>query len=341
SQKKISLIPYPEAMNPLVIIPYANKTFTNYFLSEINRLNQEGRPYIMAGGINAPIQGAFEEGLRHPQMARYNGTVTNMVILPVSEPHSEILPRSSNMTSVFVQWKNDLASIVKNDDMALLVLRPEDLANPRYARNFSDLFDYAHQLGVTETTPDKIADHFRKLQEVTYNASQAGDSATINVTNQNDVEVDGITFRVQLPILENESYRIENGRLVRTSAEDGQVSLYVATDIPAHDSRTIAVLPALPRRNLSIETAQFPIEGLVRFYVVDDRQQTLKNTTVTIDGALYETDEHGMVEVPLARGYHQVTAFKPGYEPASQTVEVNGRLYLLFKLYSKLVNHSS
>jgi hypothetical protein len=340
-QKKISLIPYPEGINPLVIIPYANLTFTNYFLSEIHRLDGEGQPFIMAGGINAPIQGAFDQGLRHPQMAMYNGTTTSMVILPVSEPHSEILPRSTNMTSVFTQWKNVLNSVVKNDDMALLVFRPEDVSNPRYAGNFSELFDYALRLGVTENSPDRIADHFRKLQKITYNATQEGDSASIFLTNSNDQEVDGVTFMVQLPPLETGSYRIANGRLVRTKTDGGQVDIYVATDIPAHESKTISVVPGLVRRRLFIEVAQYPIEGPVRMYVVDDSQKTLRNTTVTIDGSVYETDQNGMVEVELNRGFHKVTAFRPGYDQTSMTLEVNGRLYLLYKLYSKMINHSS
>jgi len=340
-QKKISLAPYPEGMNPLIIIPYANLTFSNYFLSEIDQLDEEGRPFIMAGGINSPIQGAFDEGLRHPQMAVYNGNTTNIVILPVSEPQSSILSRSSNVTSVFSQWMNVLNSVAKNDDMALFIFRPEDVRNPKYSENFLELFEYARQLGVTNSSPDKIADHFKKLQKISYNASQDGDSASISLTNSNDQEVDGVTFKIQLPILETGSYRIENGRLVRTKLEGDQVLLYVATDISAHESKNILVVPSEERKKLSIEVAQYPIVGPVRVYILDDKQNTLPKTTVTIDGTLYMTDKNGMVEVDLDRGFHEVMAFKPGYDKASRTIEVNGRLYMLLKYYSKVINHTS
>lgn len=340
-QKKITLHSYPDGSIPLIVIPYANLTLPSYFQSEISQMSEENRSYIITGGLNPPVRGIFEEGLRHPEMAQYNGNGTNIVILPISEPQSYSLLLSGNATNVFTQWRNVLESVVKNDDMALFVFRPEEVANSKYSSDFLGLFEYAKELGLTDTTPDKIADHFRKLQKIAYNASQDGDSASITVINSNDQEADGVTFKIQLPRLETGSYRIENGRLARMKEEGEQVILYVSTDIPAHGSKQIYIHPNFERKQLAIDVTQYPIEGPVHIFILDDKQKRLPKTTITVDGMLHVTDMNGMVEVELNRGFHDIMAFKPGYNKATRRIEVNGRLYMIIKYYNKLINHTS
>ena len=184
-------------------------------------------------------------------------------------------------------------------------------------------------------------DYYSKNVKWNKGTMEDGDSASITVINSNDQEADGVTFKIQLPRLETGSYRIENGRLARMKEEGEQVILYVSTDIPAHGSKQIYIHPNFERKQLAIDVTQYPIEGPVHIFILDDKQKRLPKTTITVDGMLHVTDMNGMVEVELNRGFHDIMAFKPGYNKATRRIEVNGRLYMIIKYYNKLINHTS
>jgi hypothetical protein len=196
-------------------------------------------------------------------------------------------------------------------------------------------------MGLTTTSPENIADHLRKIQHIAYNTSQDSDQASISLKNLGGEVIEGVTFRVKLPRLERGGYRVTGGRIVRTTASQNETALYVATDLEPHGSGSILIAPDFEREKLAIDVTQLPIEGSVHIFILDAKSNRLANTLVSIDGNDYTTDKNGLVAVDLNRGPHQVIAFKPGYDRARKTIEVNGRLYLIYRFFNKLFQRSA
>ena len=135
--------------------------------------------------------------------------------------------------------------------MVLLLLRSQDIGDPLYTESFVQLFSYAREKGLTFTSPARIADHFKQLQNISYSGFIDGDMASIQVKNTNHVKVRNVTFKVTLPILVNGNYRVNDGDIVRTKHENNQSILYIRTEIPADSTKNIIIEPDMPKKNFS------------------------------------------------------------------------------------------
>jgi hypothetical protein len=330
-QRGIDLYPYPDGIIPMTIletIPDSSK----YNLNIIKEMDARKIPFLVTETISPPYYGLWDEGLRQPQMATYKGSTTDLVLLPVSDPPSNLLARMQDPGQFFPQWKAVIDSVAKNDDMAIFSFRTQDIENPAYSERFSEFFEYARQMGLTSTTPKNIADHYRKLQKVTYTTSMENDRATITVVNGNGEQVTGVTFKVAMPSLEEGDYQVSGGRIVRVKESDDKTIVYVATDLAPYESRTIQVDPGFERKHLHIVLPLYPIEGVVSIVVRGESEEPLKGAIVTIDGIPYETDAKGIVAVEMKRGRHQVSVEKGGYLKETFSIDVKGRIYLLHHL---------
>ncbi len=356
NENRISLYPYPDGIIPLILCGYDSGGATQRYgridtfeigndsaeYTEVtgvvrltNTLNgvfddgKRGIPYTISIGVNPPYDNIlFCEGLRHPQMAQYQGEPTGTVMLPESEPRTVMLLRLKTQEEFFTDWKNVIRSVSSNDDMALFLMRPEDVENPMYSQDFQGILAYADEYGLTHAKPGQIARHFSNMQQITCNSSFELDKATITVTNENAFPVDGVTFAIRMPRLDEDVYGVSNGEIKRTVQYSDQTVLYVSVDLESQQSRTITLKPTLEKKHLSVEIPSSLKEGTVTFVVRDEEGQLVENAQIMIDDMPYLTNEYGNVSVQLRRGSYELTIEKAGY--MKETRDITIRSYFSF-----------
>ncbi|GAB7016045.1 peptidase associated/transthyretin-like domain-containing protein [Methanogenium cariaci] len=357
NENRISLHPYPDAITPLILCGYdsgrntmrygktdtfaiGNNSVEYTDVSGVMRLrnslnsvlNDKERkiPYTISVVVSPPYDNIlYCEGLRHPQMAYYHGEQTGTVILPESEPRTEFLSNRYTRQEFFSDWKNVIRSVSANNDMALFLMRSEDVENPIYSQNFQDIFSYAEEYGLTAVEPGEIADHFKNLQQVSFDSSVEMDEAVIRVTNENDVPVEGVTFVVRMPILDEGVYVADNGKIEKTNLYFDQDILWISVDLEAHQSKTISVRPSLTKKKLFIDIPDSLKEGMVKIIVRDDKGQPMKNARITIDDMPYTTSGYGNVSLYLRRGSYELTVEKAGYLKETLNIDVNSYFSVL------------
>ncbi|MDG6251634.1 hypothetical protein, partial [Methanocalculus sp.] len=290
-QQSIELHPYSSGIIPIVIVK-EHTVLSRYDFSVIQELLDAQESYFIANTVNPPYRGIlYDEGLRQPQMAIYQGKTTDLVLLPASYPPSTSLSRD-DPEDVFMNWRAVIDSVAENNDMALFIFRNADIENPEYAGMFIDLFDYAQRSGLTTTTPKAIADHYRKLQQVSFTASQELDSASISVTNSNPEPLSGVTFRVVMPKLDEGEYQVSGGSVARTQTSGDYIIIYASVNLAPQETRTIMIKPNIERKDLIIDVPEYIIEQKVSLIVRGEDGQPIKNAFVTIEGfpIPFETD---------------------------------------------------
>jgi len=298
-----------------------------------------GVPYMISVGVSPPYNNIlFDEGLRHPQMALYHGEPTGTVILPESEPRTEMLTSRKTREEFFTDWKNVIRSVSANGDMALFLMRSQDAENPLYANDFLDILDYAGQNGLTPAKPGDIADHFTKLQQITYNSSFEMDEAVIMVRNENDFPVQGVTFVVRMPVLDGDSYAVDNGEIQRKVRDVSDQVLSISVDLGPHQSKTIYVRPSRAKKHLSVEIPASPKEGAISIIVRDEEGRPVTRALIMIDDMPYNTNEYGNVSIDLRRGSHEITVEKAGYLKETRTITVSSYVSFLEEMLTSFFN---
>ncbi|MCC7564973.1 MAG: hypothetical protein KO206_01665 [Methanomicrobiaceae archaeon] len=337
-QKSIELHQYPDGIIPMAIIEEIPGPF-RYDLAAIKAQIDRRAPYMITAPIRPPFRGIlYEEGLRRPQIAVYQGSATELVLLPASDPPSTALQRE-DPDGIVAQWRMVIDSVAKNNDMALFAFRTADMQNPEYSRRFDDLFDYARRSGLTPTTPEAIADHYRKLQMVSYTASRELDTATITVASSNSEPISGVTFRATMPRLDEGEYRVTGGTVANIRDSGDNVVIYASVNLAPYETRTLTIEPDMPRKQLAIVVPEYPIEKRVQIMVKGEDSEPIRKASVTIEGfpIPFETDAKGIVKVELPRGTYRVTVENPGYKKETFTMDVVGRIYALHHLiYDRL-----
>jgi len=329
-QRSVELYPYPYGIIPMGIIDELSGPL-GYELPVVKALLEVQASYFIADSINPPVRGIFyDEGLRHPQMAIYQGKTTDLVLLPASYPPSTSLSRE-DPDVLFANWRAVINSVAKNDDIALFVFSTADIENPEYAGMFSDLIDYARRSGLAITTPETIADHYRKLQKVSFVASQEIDSVLINVTNSNPEYMSGVTFKVIMPMLEEGNYQVAGGNIERTKNSGDSVIIYASVNLAPHQTQTINIEPAIQRKEFVIDVPEYIIENEVSITVRGYDDKPISNAYVIVEGSSirFKTDEDGILQIELPRGIYMVTIEKAGYFTQTFAIEVRGRIYTL------------
>lgn len=353
NENRISLHPYPYGITPLVLcgydcggntmrygrvdtfaignnsVEYTDVTGVLRLRSTlINVLNDKEKeiPYTISIAVNAPYENIlYCEGLRHPQMAQYNGEMTGTVILPESEPRTQMLSSHYTKQEFFSDWKNVIRSVSTNNDMALFLMRPEDVENPIYSQDFLDIISVAEEYGLTITEPEVIASHFKNLQQITFDSFFEMDEAVITVTNNNDVPVKGVTFEVRMPRLDGDVYVADNGKIDKAVPYFSQNIVYISVDLEEHETKTISIKPGHSKKKLSVEIPDSLKEGMVTIVVRDNEGEPIENALITIDDQPYTTNEYGNVSMDLRRGSYELTVEKAGY--LKETLNIDVRSY--------------
>ena len=308
-------------------------TNLNYDLDTVKVLVDEQMPFILAIPVNPPIKGMFSSGFRNPDIAYYNGEPTDLVMFPVSYPLSTSLLFAPDPADVFSNWETILSEAVTNDEMALFIIRSDEMGNPLFVDQFINLTSYARSEGLTFTTPDEIADHFRKLRKVDYNGTINNDEATIRVTNRNNEIVRNVTFKVIMPVLKRGDYQAVNATISRKIIRGPWVWLYITRDLDPKQSADITISPAEKKEDLFIDLPQQPIEGSLSLSVKDKDGVPVENADVNIDMKRYTTDKNGIAQVPLTRGQHDMTIQSPGYNTLVKVINVKGRIYIIKNIF--------
>jgi hypothetical protein len=297
-----------------------------YNLDTIRTLDDHLLSFILSNRVNRPIEGVYDEGYRNPQLAYYNGEPTDIVMMPVSYPPSTSLYTQTDPSVVFSQWYTILNEVSDNDEMVVFLINSADLNDPGYSGQFSSLFSDAEKKGYTFTSPDIIANHFRLLQNVEYSGYSDMDTASITVKNNNDKAVDKVTFKVTLEDLSSGNYITSQGKIVKTEVNNGTVSVYVSTDIPAHTTQTLVIKPDATRKSLNIQFPQFLSEGPMKITVSDEVGKPIKDAEVIFDTNFYRTGKDGTVTLNAHRGIYTIIVQSPGYEKYSNLIKVKGIL---------------
>ncbi len=292
----------------------------------IKTLNDNRISYLFSGQVNRPIQGIFDEGYRNPQMAYYDNKTTGVVLMPVSYPTSSSLYIQEDPSVIFSQWNDIINEVADNDELIVFLFNTAEIGDPAYSSQFSDLFSYAKEKGYTFTTPEIIADHYRQLQNIEYSGYTDMDMASVNVTNNNNQTVEKVTFKVVLDKLTAGNYSTSNGKIVKTEMNNETETVYVSTDIPAHTTQNLVIIPDTPRKNLDIQFPKFLTEGPIKILVKDTEGKPVKDAEVVFDSNFYQTGKDGTVTVNAHRGTYMIIIQNPGYKKYSHLVEVKGQL---------------
>jgi hypothetical protein len=328
-----SLIDYMND-NDVTMIGYMPVSM-NYNLDTLNIISEKNIPFMLSDTLNPPYYGSFGLVNKNPRMAVFHGESKNIALLPVSNPMSTALSSLKDNTEIFSAWKATMDEANSTDGMILFILRAEDIGNPDFTEEFKALIEYAKNNGLTFTTPDVIVQHYKNIQNIQYSSSLDGDEATINLTNNNDHLVQGVTFRIELPELKKGKYNVSEGTLVKTKSENGQVIIYASTDILAHATKEITVKPDSPRDKIVVTMPQQPIEGGLRISITDTAGKPLQNADAIIDSKYYKPDPNGYVNVNLKRGVYLLKIQCPGFETQSSTLNVKGRFYVIEQIFKK------
>ena len=200
------------------------------------------------------------------------------------------------------------------------------MGDPAYSSQFSSLFSYAQAKGYTFTSPELIADHYRQLQNVEYSGFTDMDTASINVTNNNDNLIQKVTFKVVLDELTDGNYITSVGKIVKSEVNNGTESIYVSTDVPAHTSQNLIITPDSVRKSMFIQFPQVISEGQIKISVNDDEGKPIKDAEVYFGSDFYRTRKDGTVIVNGHRGTYAITIQSPGYKKYANSLEVKGQL---------------
>lgn len=326
-----SLIEYVNNEN-IALIGYMPGSL-DYNLDTVKILSDKKIPFMISNTISPPIFGRYGLDYKDPQMARYHSEAANVTMLPISSFTSDDLSTYGGNTELFSAWNASIDEAASTDGMAYFVIRARHIGISNYSDDFDNLITSAKNKGLTFTTPDVIADYFNEIQNIRYSGSLEGDMASINLTNNNDNMVRGITFRIVLPALRTGGYNVSRGTVVKTIEKNNNIIVYVSTDISAHASQDIWVEPGAPRDKLNVTIPQNPIEGRVPISITDPNGSPLKDVDVIIDAKYYQPDTQGNVYVDLPRGIHNLQIQYPGYEKYSTTLDVKGRINLIEQLF--------
>jgi hypothetical protein len=329
-----SLIAYAND-NDVQLIGYM-PDMLSYNLDTLKTIYDKQIPFILSNSLNPPYLGSVGVVNKDPQRATYHNMPMDVALLPITYPMSGSL---SNLSShrenaeVFAAWNASINEAVMTDGMILFIIKTEDIGNPDYIENFKTLIAYAKSEGLTFTTPDTIANHFNKIQNIQYSGSIKNDIAIINLTNNNDEAVQQVTFRVILPALNTGNYKASGGKIVKIKEGTGIVTVYVRSDISAHATQTITIEPDTFREKIIVTVPRQLIEGQNTISIKDKNGKPLKNAYVIIDAKYYNPDAKGEVTVDLPRGIHKIEIRQPGYEIYNSILNVRGRIYLIEQFF--------
>lgn len=303
----------------------------NYNLQTIETLEDENRGFIIGTKANAPYMGLYENGLRYPKFAYFNGDETGVVILPVSMPTSDSLRPEYDVEKTLESWKAAIDASMKYDEMCLFVWNPDRVGMPRYREGVVEVVGYAQSKGLTFRRPDEIERHFKLLRNITTEVFNSIDNVQLKVHNENDVEVEGIGFKVVLPKIEGSCPYRSNGTIVRTSSKTAKCDIYISVDVDPMVTVLITVEPNLTKKQFSI-TLESEIVGSTLVSVKDASGIPVGKAVVYVDAMIFETDGNGLANIDVNRGSYYMKVEKAGFETETMILDVKGKVFTLWEI---------
>ncbi|MFZ0005598.1 MAG: hypothetical protein WAK45_06915 [Methanoregula sp.] len=298
-----------------------------YNLDTLKIISDDHFSLMLPTYVSPPYYGIIGQQIRDPELAMYHNSPTNIALLPVSAPTSSELSSQIDPFTTLSAWKATIDESVAMNEMALFIIRSGDIGNPAYTDYIQSLISYANNNGLTFTTPDVIAEHYKEIQNIQYNGTVLNDVAMINMTNKNNKSATQVAFQVILPTLESGEYYVSKGKIVRMTQDNGNVILDISTDIPAYQTQEILVQPMEPRGKIIVNLPKHMTEGLLNIKLQDEAGEPLRNAEVIIDTKYYLANAQGEVDVNLNRGIHTIKIQCPGFETYQSNLDVKGRLF--------------
>ncbi len=302
-------------------------------MDSIKVLSNNNIQFAQALTVPSPFLEFSREGLRHPQTAYYHGTETGIVLIPVTLPGSSTLRPDYNVEKVFSQWKDTMDSVVEDGGMAVFLWEADDIGNPDYTDKFMELIDYSKTKGMSFMTPDEITNHFKLLNKISTNVTRGIDFFILNVSNDNPLEVKGITYKLNMPVLNYSCpYSSENARIYRPEIRETKCRIYVSLDLKAGEQKNIKIESNNNKGNFELDLSNV-YDGNSLILVRDGDGKPVDKAIVYIDSRRLESNNKGEVNALIRRGLHKITVEKPGFVSKTNEIEVRGRIYKLFGFF--------
>lgn len=299
-----------------------------YDLETVNALYNEGILFAELIPVGYPYYMYNQEGLRHLQLAYYNGTRISLVIFPVSTPDSSYLREGLDTGERISLWARTIDASVEYDDMVNLQWDTSRIGSPRYINEVGNLTQYIISKGMTFTTPERLARHYLLMQNVSLTAFKGIDAITLRIENRNPIPMNDATVRVVLPKINFQCpYIVENAKISRTKEDYRSCIYYVSTALRGGESKVIAIRPDMKRKGFSLFIEDNLIEGEVCLNIRDNEKKPVVDAFVTISGERYKTNINGRFCTYLKKGEYTLKLEKPGYETTTFELTVKSKLY--------------
>ncbi|HED00849.1 MAG TPA: hypothetical protein ENN18_10810 [Proteobacteria bacterium] len=209
-----------------------------YDLETIRVLADHNMSFIMAKKILPPIDIYYQEGLRQPKLAYYQGSETGVVLLPISEPQisgGTYFYSDDYLTA----WKAVIDSVIENEGLCAFLWDSDKAGNPEHINDTLNVVEYAKNKGMTFTTPYEIANHYYSLKNISAEVSRSSDDSKVAIMARNDNEkmIHGVTFKVELP--RTAEYNVKNGKIVRKEYSTTKCIYYVSMDLDPNEIKEV------------------------------------------------------------------------------------------------------
>jgi hypothetical protein len=288
-----------------------------------------GNNYNYAEMLSVPSPyGAYNlEGIRNLKFAYAGGENTGIVLIPITQPDSSTLNRRSEPNAIFSSWDDTINSARNYGGVAAFLWDPSDFGNPEFTDMFTQFVNNATSNGVTVTTPDAIARHFKQLEAIRVNVARGDDYGILHARNTGSEPVSGITYQLIMPVIGGACpYTISDGTIARSDIKDDKCRVYASFDLNAYQTKEIQVTLGIPRKNLNVNIPDL-YQGKNTIKIVDGNNQPVRNASVRVDSQYYETDNKGAATFSVNSGKRTITVEKAGYNPITTTVYVQPPFY--------------
>ena len=238
SDLKVKVIPvYNVKRHSMSLSNFSNGVYTRGVPDEqtFEVLKKSKVSYILGKVIPAPFEYLYEEGYRIPQVLKFRGEQTGIVLLPISSPTLDERNKIIN--------RNKLIRVVDaaSDTDGILVFKwNADMFNKHGNYEvIEEVVKYAKSKGYEFMSPERVAEHVKKLQNVTLQVSSDNEKIIIIVQNRGKA-IDGLTLKVKL---RNKPSAVSGAEIVREVKKDNTILVYLSTDIPPTGSKEIMIKP--------------------------------------------------------------------------------------------------
>lgn len=301
-------------------------SFNNNF-DAIKLLQDNDMSYAGALTTESPSDEYYQEGVRNLKFAYYDGERTGVVFIPTTLPLSTRLNLNYDENSILWQWNETIKSVADIGGVAMFQWNPDDAGNPAFLDHLMGLLDYAQSRGMTITTPDVVASHYQKLQNVYATVTKNEDSVILNVQNTNTDPIGGVTYRLVLPSIDDTCpFTITGGTISRHEIKNNECIVYASADLEAGETKEIQVNSPSVKKQFRYEIPPL-VHGENEIKLTDENGLPLKGASLILDTKYYESDRTGIVKFPASHGIHTLQIEKAGYYPVRMQVEVKARYY--------------